>query len=209
MHDEAEFVRQFEKRGALWIYQGESSPDRPHGLMTSGKHSNGFFNGSLVVRDSKLLPLCCGTLLDLSGLDRARIDSVWGSAMGGIPIAYEVARHIRVPFGFTEKGDGVMLVKRFPVKSGERVLVTEDVMTTGGTTQKTIFALENAGAIIMDEIFVLVNRSGKTELDGRNIVALINRELPLWDEVDCPYCAVGSKALRPKDNWEKLTQAAS
>lgn len=205
MIEEGFWIKQFQQRGALWIYQGEPSEDRPHGLMTSGKHSNGFFNGSLVIRDTKLMPLACASLFDLSNLDQTNINSVWGSAMGGITIAYEIARHIGVPAGFTEKDGDTMVAKRFPIEAGERVLVTEDVMTTGGTTQKTIFALENAGAIVLDEIFVLVNRSGQTELDGRKIVALINRELPLWNEADCPYCQAGSKALRPKGNWKQLT----
>lgn len=205
---EQQWIDHFTKVGALWIYDGEPCAERPHGEMTSGNHSNGFFNGSLVIRHPGLCEeACCELYLMLSRvstIDRNEVHSVWGSAMGAITIAHEVASQFNIPFGFTEKDGDQMIVKRFPVQKDEGILVVEDVMTTGGTTRKTIAALESAGANILPYILVLVNRSGMKEFEGRQIIALIDRELPLWQPDECPYCKVGSKALRPKTHWDEL-----
>lgn len=207
IREESGWKEAFSQCGALWIYGGKPCADKPHGLMTSGKHSNGFFNGSLVVHNTDLCISACHDLINILGRYYPLlipIDSVWGSAMGGIPIAYEIARQFEIPFGFTEKDDDSMIAKRFPVKPREKILVVEDVITTGGTTKKTIAALEAAGAEVLPYVLALVNRSDKGNLDGRQIIALINRELPLWQPEECPYCAVGSRALRPKEHWDEL-----
>ena len=207
---ETYWIKKFTDLGALWLYQGEPCVEKPHGLMTSGKHSNGFFNGSLVIRITSVCTEACTRLFESVRVEAEtpflNVESVWGSAMGGIPIAYEIAGQLYqgIPFGFTEKDGDSMVVKRFPVTKAEKILVVEDVITTGGTTRKTIIALESAGAEVLPYILALVNRSGMKELDGRKIIALIDRELPLWTPEECPYCAVGSQALRPKEHWDEL-----
>jgi orotate phosphoribosyltransferase len=199
------FLEQFRQRQALWIYQGEPRAEAPHGLMTSGKHSKGYFNSTPIVRDPKLLSVACGTLLHSISVDPKDVGEVWGSAMGAIMMAYELAQQIGALSGYTEKQEGNMVVGRNAIQPGTRVLLVEDVITTGGTTLKTVAALESAGAIVMGEILALVNRSGLTELNGRKIVSLIEQELPLWSAAECPYCRVGSEALRPKgENWFRL-----
>ena len=210
------WIRTFEELGALWIYDGDPCPENPHALLTSGRHSNGYFNAANVMHHPKVCRLACQGLVNLLIVDSGgtasfnRIGSVCGSAMGAITMAHEIAAGLNISTGYTEKGedgDGqkVMLAKRFPVESVRTTLVVEDVITSFGTTKMTIAALQNGGAKVEPIVLVLVNRSGQTEFDGFRVMALVERELPTWEPDECPYCQAGSKAIRPKENWDKLT----
>jgi len=197
------------KLGALWIHDG--NPQRPHALLTSGNHSNGFFNASFIICDPEELYRIWQWFHSLNYY-RIYPDWVFGSALGAINIAYEFARNYKnCKAGFTEPtivdGEKKMIVKRFEVKPGDTVVMVEDVMTTGGTTIRSIEALEQKGAIVHSEIYVIVNRSGKESLEGRKIIAFIDKEMPIWQPDECPLCKEGSQALRPKGNWDKLTAA--
>ena len=204
------WIDKFVKAGALWIHDG--SRRAPHALLTSGNHGNGFFNASLIITDPELLQEACGALIGRLMLPHPFPGMIFGSAMGAINIAYEMACQASCKFGFTEPftmGEGslaekIMTNKRFSFASGTMILVIEDVMTTGGTTQLTIADLILKDAEIYRKLGVLVNRSGKSHLNGREIVALINHKMPIWKPDKCPLCRDGSKVLRPKDNWEKL-----
>lgn len=209
---EEEWIERFTELGALWIHDG--NPKRPHALLTSGNHSNGFFNASKVIEDRVLLEEVCGQLVahDLGPGSFLGVDMVVGSALGAIPIAYEVGRQLSVRrIGFTEPvvKDGVkqMLFKRFNLERRMDVLVVEDVITTGGTTLQTIAAIQEWGAYVHHKILVLVNRSESSELDRWRIHSLIHRPMPIWNPDECPLCKKGSKAVRPKENWELLTKA--
>lgn len=201
---------QFQKIGALWIHDGNTR--RPHALLTSGNHSNGFFNASRVTEDPRQTEIACRELLMLLKnkmkypLINMGTELVVGSAMGAITISHELGKLIKCRAGFTEKQeDGSMLLKRARCDPRTRILLCEDVMTTGGTTRKTTQAVLDRDGIILPYLLVLVNRSGMTELDGLRIVALIDHEMPIWTPEECPLCKEGSEAIRPKGNWDKLT----
>ncbi len=192
---------------ALWIHDG--NPRRPHALLTSGNHSDGYFNGSFIIQRPAILSQACSDLIlnCEKEYDFQLISRVVGSAMGAVTMAYEVACQLESATAFTEPtpDEREMILKRFEIKEGEFVLVVEDVITTGGTTLKTISSLEKAGAQILPVILVIFNRSGKKKLEGRRIVALIDRALSVWPPEDCPLCGMGSEPVRPKANWQELT----
>ena len=200
------WMERFCDSGALCIHDG--NPRRPHALLTSGKHSNGFFNASKIIENPRLLEQACTALINRHWKIEIP-DRIIGSAFGAITIAHEFGRNAGTKCGFTEpvieEGEKNMPLKRFNVKKGDKVLVVEDVMTTGGTTNKTIATLEDLGAKVSPVIFVLVNRSGMTHLGNREILALIDNEMPSWNPRECPLCKKGSEAIRPKGNWKKLT----
>ena len=211
------WIEQYSQKGALWIHDG--NPKRPHALLTSGKHSSGFFNSELVLEDSFLLDSACVELsmeLRKQGLDLGEVDRVVGPAMGAITIAHEMAYHIAVHSkrsclrAYTEKetdGDSKKMVfKRTSIHQGERILLVEDVLTTGGSVDLTAEAVTNAGGVVLPFVIILVNRSGLTEVNGKKIVALIDRPMPMWTPDECPLCKQGSEALRPKgtENWDRL-----
>lgn len=196
----------FEDYGAIWIHNG--SPDQPHALLTSGLHSDGFVNCTFVTQHPKVLQSAVSEgLKDL--LSETNAEWVIGSAFGAITLAHAIAYHLGARSGFTEKDGELMKLSRFEISSGDRVLVVEDTITTGGSTKKTIEGVKAAGvddSRILPYIVSLVNRSGKDDLDGRKIRALLTLDIHAWTPADCPLCKIGSQAVRPKGNWQVLTR---
>jgi len=202
----SKWIKKLEKIGSLWIH--DKNPKRPYALLTSGNHSNGFFNMTKVMERPELLEEVCKEIVHQNPLAE-KPDIVVGSALGAITIAHVFAKQLGAKFAFTEKDEAnnTMILKRFSIKPGNKVLIVEDVMATGGTTRKTIETLKNLGAEILPEIFLLVNRSGKEELAGKKIKALIDYPMPIWKPGQCPFTQDGQEpipAVRPKQNWEDL-----
>jgi orotate phosphoribosyltransferase len=201
-----DWKKTFEDYGAIWIHNG--SPDQPHALLTSGLHSDGFVNCTFVTQHPKVLQSAVSEGLKdvLSGTNA---EWVIGSAFGAITLAHAIAYHLGVRSGFTEKDGELMKLSRFEILSDDRVLVVEDTITTGGSTKKTIEGIKAAGvdeSRILPYIVSLVNRSGKEDLDGRKIRALLTLDIHAWTPADCPLCKIGSQAVRPKGNWQVLTR---
>lgn len=205
---EDEWIEELTRLGGYWKHDG--NPKRPHALLTSGNHSDGFFNATKVIERPRLLAMACSDLLNkLLVHENMFPEKVIGSAFGAITIAHEFGRQLDILSGFTEpvedeKGKK-MVLKRFSVLPKTPVLVVEDVLTTGKTTRHTISELEARGAMVFEDIFVLVNRSGRYHLDGRRVISLVSCHMPIWTPKECPLCKEGSEAVRPKDNWDKLT----
>lgn len=212
------WVDEYQKLGALWMHDG--NPRRPHALLTSGKHSSGFFNSGLVTSDPRLIVEAC---VDLAGavceqVNVQAINYVVGPAMGAIVIAHCLARALNITdrpclSSFTEKEASPddprrMVLKRTSLQLGDEVLVVEDVLTTGGSAEQTIEAVTVAGGHAAPVVAVLVNRSGLSVVrGGRRIVALIDHPMPTWKPEECPMCrGLGSEAIRPKgaENWARL-----
>ncbi|MGD0092781.1 MAG: phosphoribosyltransferase family protein [Planctomycetota bacterium] len=197
----------FQAQGAIWMHAGQAA--RPHALLTSGLHSDGFVNCTFVTQHPRLLQRIVtdsGGLAPL--LPSQKVDWVIGSAFGAITLAYAVAERLGARAGFTEKDGEEMKLARFELAPGEKVLVVEDTISTGGSTLKTIAALLKAGAAagdILPCILCLVNRSGSGELSGRQIRALITTQIHTWPAASCPLCQAGSEAVRPKTHWKELT----
>ena len=99
-----------------------------------------------------------------------------------------------------------MVFKKTAIRKGEVILAVDDVYTTGGSVGLMTKAVVDAGGDMLPLIVVLVNRSGKTEVDGVKIISLVNRPMPIWEPEECPLCKVGSEAIRPKskENWARL-----
>ncbi len=199
----------FQENDAIWVHDGVAS--RPHALLTSGLHSDGFVNCTLVTQHPNLLQFIVASPEGLAvKIPNTRVDWVIGSAFGAVTLAYAVALKVGARTGFTEKdGDGMKL-SRFTIAPTEKVLVVEDTISTGGSTLKTIEALRQAGVPaenILPFILCLVNRSGSETLAGRELLSLITLDIHTWQPDDCPLCAGGSTAVRPKSHWRELTGA--
>lgn len=196
----------FEDYGAIWIHNG--SPDQPHALLTSGLHSDGFVNCTFVTQHPTILQSAVSEgLRDV--LSDTKAEWVIGSAFGAITLAHAIAYHLGARSGFTEKDGELMKLSRFEIAPEDRVLVVEDTITTGGSTKKTIEGIKAAGvddSRILPYIVSLVNRSGKDDLDGRKIRALLTLDIHAWTPAECPLCKIGSQAVRPKGNWQVLTR---
>ncbi|HTL52158.1 MAG TPA: phosphoribosyltransferase family protein [Planctomycetota bacterium] len=205
----ADFVQRLTEFGAIWRHDGILK--RPHALLTSGKHSNAFVNTTLATCRPELLTeiLAAGSpyRARLPQPPRQQVDWVVGSAVGAITWSYALAQALEAQAGFTEKTDNDQMdLKRFAILPEHTVLVCEDVISTGGSTLKTLAALKNTGCRILPLVAALVNRSGRDELDGFKIEAVATLTVDQWDAAECPLCKQGSEALRPKQNWARLTQ---
>jgi len=211
------WIEEYQKKGALWIHDG--NPKRPHALLTSGKHSSGFFNSELIMENPRLLSEACADLLSLlekrEHVQLDTIDRVVGPAMGAITMAHELARHISEISehvclrAYTEKiseTDKTMVFKRTSIGLTESVLLCEDVLTTGGSVNLAIAAVAANHGYVAAHVLVLVNRSGLKVVKGKTIVSLIDKPMPIWEPHECPLCKQGSEAIKPKaaDNWKRL-----
>jgi orotate phosphoribosyltransferase len=203
-----DWKKTFQDQGAIWIHDGK--PSRPHAVLTSGLHSDGFVNCTFVTQQPVLLQNILKDGEGLAGkLPTEKIDWVIGSAMGAVTFAHAVALQLGARAGFTEKDGEAMKLSRFEVAPGQKVLVVEDTISTGGSTLKTIDGLMKAGvseAQILPYIVCLVNRSGSNKLGARELRALLTIDIHSWAQDACPLCKGGSQAVRPKSHWHELTK---
>ncbi len=207
-----DWLREFTEAEGLWTFDERGDRRRPHALLTSGLHSDGFVNGTRITERPDLLErVVAAHRAALLVAGEARPDWVFGSAFGAITLAHEVARALGCRAGFTEPDPsvpGALVLKRFSPDAGDTALVVEDVVTTGGSSQKTIAALEAAGVKVLPRVFALVDRSGGGALAPRAIVAAARVSPRTWKPEECPLCRQGSEAVRPKANWARLTGKA-
>ncbi len=211
------WIGQYKQKGALWIHDGNMR--RPHALLTSGKHSSGFFNSRLVIPDEVLLRDAAADLLALfaqQGGDVSKVQGVVGPQTGATKLAELISDQVMAfnrsecfwasPTKNEQEGAKSMVFngEDHYLLRGSYVLLCEDVLTTGGSVELTADAVDSCGGAAMPFILVLVNRSGLTEAGGKKIVALIDRPMPMWTAEECPLCKEGSEAIRPKDNWAAL-----
>jgi len=210
------WASEFLRLRSLWIHNGD--PTAPHALLASGKHSGGFFNASKIVGEHPRLAfeavacLCGGIIKNVDGF--SKLNWIFGSANGATCIANNIGTFLNKSAGFTERlgvgrFESMEVNKRFNIKKDDDVLMVDDVLITGGKTLKSIDALERKGATVLPFIIVLVNRSGMISLEGRKIISLIDKEMPIWEPDECSLCEQGSEAVRPKENWNKLVGVAA
>ena len=124
-------------------------------------------------------------------------DAVASPAIGGLVIGYVVAQSLNVRFLWTERQNGEMKLRRgFSVKPGERIVVVEDVITTGGSTRECIDVLTRAGASVIGAASVIDRSNGKADV-GVPRFSLANIEVPAYRPDECPMCAAGTAAVKP------------
>jgi orotate phosphoribosyltransferase len=159
-----------------------------HFLLTSGKHSSIYLEKFMVLQSPKHTEKLAKAIA--SHFVSRKIDVVIGAAVGGIILAYEVARQLKVRGIFMEREEGKLTLRRnFAINEGERVLVVEDIVTTGGSVQELI---DNIKANYKCEIVgtgLLINRSGKDlDFGAGETFALATVDVKAYEEKDCPQC---------------------
>ena len=166
-----------------------------HFQLTSGLHSRQYLQCALVLEDPRNAEKIGRLLADkFKGVP---IDVVVAPAIGGILVAHETARALGVRSLFTEREAGVMTLRRgFTIVPGERVLVVEDVVTTGGSTRETMDAVSRAGGSVVGA-GSLVDRSGGEVDLGVPRRALLTLYVPAYEPADCPLCRQGEPAVKP------------
>lgn len=174
-----------------------------HFLLTSGRHSDRFFLMPHIFQFPEQTERVCEALATLCA--DMEVDTVVGPATGGIILAFGVARHLGLIRGrspraiFAEKtGDGTMALRRgWTLAKGERVLVVEDAITTGGSIMKTISAIAQYEPEIVG-IGAICDRSGGTAPFPAPLRSLVTLTVDSWAPGECPLCQQGVKLVKPK-----------
>jgi len=126
-----------------------------------------------------------------------QIELVASPAIGGLIIGHEVARALGARFIWTERQDGEMILRRgFTVRAGERVLVVEDVVTTGGSTRETVAVLQALGANVIGAASIIDRSAGEANV-GVPRTALATLNVPSVDPAQCELCKRGEQATKP------------
>jgi orotate phosphoribosyltransferase len=166
-----------------------------HFQLSSGLHSGGYLQCALVLQHPDH-----ATALGAAVADRTRRwtpDLVLSPALGGVVIGHEVARALGVRALFAERKDGTLVLRRgFEIASGDRVLVIEDVVTTGGSTRETMAVARDAGAEVVGAASI-INRGDPGTLFDVPFEALAAVSWPVLTPADCPACGRGIPVMRP------------
>jgi len=187
-----DILEKFSKSGAL--LEG-------HFILSSGLHSPKYLQCALALQ----MPSDAaefGRLIAERFVDE-QFDAVASPAIGGLVIGFATAQALGVRFIWTERQDGVMTVRRgFTVEPGERILVVEDVITTGGSTRECIAALESHGAKVVAAASIIDRSNGAADV-GVPRIELVRLDVPSYKPEDCPLCSSGIEAVKPGSRTSK------
>jgi orotate phosphoribosyltransferase len=168
-----------------------------HFRLTSGRHSDRYMQCARLFEHPSESEDLCARLAGAFLRGGTSVDTVAGPALGGVIMAYEVARALGARNIFAERENGVMSLRRgFKVEKGERVLIVEDVVTTGGSVKEVVKIIRETGAAVVG-IGAIVDRSGGGVDFGVDFKALVSLDIKSWDEAECPLCAQGVPVTKP------------
>jgi orotate phosphoribosyltransferase len=166
-----------------------------HFLLTSGRHSNVYFQCAKVLQHPRYTEAVCRKITDY--FKDFEIDTVIAPAIGGIVVGQEVARQLNKRSIFAEREDKALTLRRgFSIKEGERVLVCEDVVTTGGSVFEVIDIVKQNKGQVVGVGFIVDRSNGKVDFGFRQVSAMkMNAES--YDPADCPLCGENIPAVKP------------
>jgi orotate phosphoribosyltransferase len=171
-----------------------------HFQLTSGLHSPNYFQCALVLQHPKYSTALCSQIAEAFKNDQ--VDCVIAPAIGGITVSCETARLLGVPGIFAERKDGTMTLRRgFGIKKNQRVLVVEDVVTTGGSVQEVLDLILDLGGVPVGVGVIVDRSSGRASFHSKQealpLFACHTQEVTTWDPADCPLCAKGQGVDKP------------
>jgi orotate phosphoribosyltransferase len=181
-----EVIQKFRQTGAL--LEG-------HFVLTSGLHSAVYLQCALVLQHPRAAEELGRSIAE--HFQNQNIQTVASPAIGGLIIGHEVARALGARFIWTERENGTMVLRRgFSVLRGEKVLIVEDVITTGGSTRETVAALQAGGAEVVGAASIIDRSSGGADV-GVPRIALATLDVPAVDPAICEACKRGEPAVKP------------
>jgi orotate phosphoribosyltransferase len=183
------------ERETLELYEKTGALLRGHFRLTSGLHSDVYLQSALVLQYPDSAAALGAALAE--SFRGAAVATVLAPAIGGIPVGHEVARALGARALFTERESGVMRLRRgFTLSRGERCLVVEDVITTGGSVREVVQCVEERGGEVVG-IGSLIDRSGGAVEFPVKRVTLASVSAATWAPDHCPLCRSGSVAVKP------------
>lgn len=178
---------------ALQVFDEAGVLLKGHFLLTSGRHSDRYLQCAQIFRDTKYSEELCAALAD--NWRGEGIEVVIGPAMGAVQMAYEISRTLHCENFFTERGEnGKMALRRgFRVQPGQKVLVVEDVVTTGGSVREVMDIVRSEGGVVAG-VGAIVDRTAGRVSFGVPFRAVVSLDLRSWAPEDCPLCKEGAPA---------------
>jgi len=165
-----------------------------HFLLASGKHSDTYLQCAKVLQYPHFAEEVSKALA--KRVSDTKVDTVCGPALGGVVIGYELARQLSAKAIFTERKNGVMMLRRgFTINPGERIVVAEDVVTTGGSIKEVVEILTDLGAEVV-ALTAIVDRGDGDRL-GQRFESLLKVNPPTWEANQCPLCEAGEAVIKP------------
>lgn len=166
-----------------------------HFVLSSGLHSQSYLQCALALQFPADAARYGRAIADKFANDG--IATVASPAIGGLVIGYATAAALNVKFMWTERQNGEMTLRRgFTLKPGERILVVEDVITTGGSTRECIAALTAAGGNVVGAASIVDRSNGSADV-GVPRISLVSLDVPAYQPDVCPMCAQGIAAVKP------------
>lgn len=192
------------------IYKNANALLEGHFLLSSGNHSRFYLQSAKVLEDPKVAEQLATGLAKMIEASNIEIDTICAPALGGILAGYELARALGKRFIFAERVNGEMTIRRgFEVKEGEKILVCEDIITTGGSALEAAKVAQSMGGVIVGYAG-LANRGFckrvGSALEGKPtcklpsdlpFFALADFEFDIYTPDTCPLCKEGSVAYKP------------
>lgn len=187
---QAKVLKEFEKAGALL---------KGHFILSSGLHSPMFLQKALVFMHPKRTARLCKALAAkvADEIDMDKVDAIVSPAVGGIIPGYETARYLGVPAMYVERENGEFVVRRgFPLKKGMRVLMVEDIITTGVSSRECIATIRSTGARVVAAA-CLIDRSGGKAKVGVKLISLVQIDIPAYPADKLPPELAALPATKP------------
>jgi orotate phosphoribosyltransferase len=183
----------------LKIYKSIDALLEGHFILSSGLHSRMYLQSALVFSNTKIAESLCKSLSakvkNLVDLDS--IDLIVSPAMGGVIVGYELSRHLNKLNIFAERKDGVFSIRRgFKINKGQKVLVVEDIVTTGKSSLECFECIHDLGGEVVAEA-ALINRGGDSVNLGVPLVTLANLDIPNYEPENLPEDLKKLPAIKP------------
>lgn len=190
-------IKEFEDAGAIL---------KGHFILSSGLHSDTYLQCARALMDPARAGRLCSALAEKldAKIGKDNIDIVFSPAMGGVIVGFETAKHLGKPSMFCERVDGKFELRRgFELPKGAKVLVVEDVVTTGKSSLETFDLVRELGGEVVAEA-ALINRSGKDNpLEEVLLITLEKLEIKTFSASDVPSELAGVEAVKPGSRFLK------
>jgi len=192
------------------VYKEAGALLEGHFILSSGNHSNRYLQSAKVLENPQRASFLAEELAKIIKNSNIDIDTICAPALGGILAGYELARALKVRSIFVERKNGSMELRRgFEVSKGEKVLICEDIITTGGSAMEASKIIEELGAEVV--AFASLANRGFCRREGTNTTpkaecklpksipffALADFDFEMFTPNECPLCKAGSQAIKP------------
>jgi len=183
----------------LNLYKSIGALLEGHFILSSGLHSRMYLQSALIFSNTSIAESLCKSLAkklqDVININE--IDLVVSPAMGGVIVGYELSRYLNKPNIFAERKEGIFSIRRgFQINKGQKILVVEDIVTTGKSSLECFQCIRELGGEVIGEA-ALINRGGGSVNLGVPLVTLANLNIPNYDSNNLPEDLKNIPAIKP------------